>query len=242
MTTGLPWQRLVLPSFLALPVLALLLALGTWQVQRLEWKNGLLAEIAAAQAAPPVPAPAAPEPFAHISATGRFRPGAEVLLGLEVRGPVLGASLIAVLDREGAPPLLVERGWVPMEGGEVARPEGIVTVTGYARYSDARSPFAAADDVARRRFLTFDAPAIAAALGVPEAAPFALTVVRAGAARGPSGFGAAPPPSRGPLPDAASGFPAPRNPHLGYALTWFGLAAAWVAVFALWAARRLRSP
>ncbi len=241
MTSGLPWQRLVLPSFLALPVLALLLALGTWQLQRLEWKNGLLAEIAAAQAAPPVPAPEAPAPFAHILATGRFRPGAEALLGLEVRGTVLGASLIAVLDRAGAPPLLVERGWVPMEGGEVERPAGEVTVTGYARPSDRRSPFAAADDPARRRFLTFDAPAIAGALGVPEAPPFALTVVRVGQGRGPSGFGAAPPPSRGPLPDAASGFPAPHNPHLGYAFTWFGLAAAWVAVFAVWARARLRS-
>jgi surfeit locus 1 family protein len=242
MRAGLPWQRVVLPSFLALPVLALLLALGTWQVQRLAWKNGLLAEIAAAQAAPPIPAPAAPEPFTHIAATGRFRPDAEAILGLEVRGTALGGSLIAVLDRDGAPPLLVDRGWVPMEGGEVVRPQGPVTVTGYARYSDKRSPFAAADDVARRRFLTFDAPAIAAALGAPDAPPYALTVVQPGPALGPSGFGAAPPPSRGPLPDPARGFPAPHNPHLGYALTWFGLAAAWVAVFLLWASRRLRMP
>lgn len=240
--SGRPWQRLILPSFLALPVLALLLGLGSWQVQRLAWKNGLLAELAAAQAAAPIPAPLAPEPFAHIIATGRFRSGAEALLGLEVRGPVLGASLIAVLDREGAPPLLVERGWVPMEGGAIERPVGEVTVTGFARPTERRSPFAAADDVAGRRFLTFDAPVIAAALGVPEAPPYALTVIRPGAPRGPSGFGAAPPPSRGPLPDAATGFPAPNNPHLGYALTWFGLAAAWIAIFALWAIRRLRTP
>jgi len=242
MKAGRPWQRLVLPSFLALPVLALLLVLGGWQVQRLAWKDGLLADIAAAQAEPPIPAPVAPEPFTHITATGRFRPGAEAILGLEVRGILLGGSLIAVLDREGEPPLLVDRGWVPMEGGDVERPEGLVTVTGYARYSDPRSPFAAADDVAGRRFLTFDAPAIAATLGAPEAPAYALTVVRPGPARGPSGFGAAPPPSRGPLPDAARGFPAPHNPHLGYALTWFGLAAAWVAVFLLWASRRLRMP
>lgn len=242
MRAGLAWQRLVLPSFLALPVLALLLALGSWQVQRLAWKDGLLAEIAIAQAAPPIPAPVAAEPFTHITATGRFRPGTEAILGLEVRGTVLGGSLIAVLDRDGAPPLLVDRGWVPMEGGDVERPEGEVMLTGYARFSDRRTPFAAADDVPRRRFLTFDVPAIAAALGVPEAPAYALTVVRPGPARGPSGFGAAPPPTSGPLPDAARGFPAPHNPHLGYALTWFGLAAAWVAVFLLWASRRLRTP
>jgi len=242
MSTGRAWQRLVLPSFLALPVLALLLGLGSWQVQRLAWKNGLLAELAAAQAAPPIPAPADPEPYAHITATGRFRPGAEAILGLEVRGSVLGGNLIALLNREAAPPLLVDRGWIPMEGGAVDRPQGEVTVTGYARPSDRRSPFAAADDPNQRRFLTFDPRAIAAALGAPEAPPYALTVVRPGPGRGPSGFGAAPPPARGPLPDAATGFPAPRNPHLGYAITWFGLAAAWVIVFALWARRRMRSP
>ncbi|MBY0337139.1 MAG: SURF1 family protein [Acetobacteraceae bacterium] len=239
------WQVLILPTFLAMPVLGLLLGLGTWQVQRLHWKTGLLAELAAAQAAPAVAATSDAQPYAHVTATGRFRPGSEALLGLEVRGPVLGASLIAVLEREGAPPLLVERGWVPVQPapppGLVQRPEGAVTVTGYARPSERRGLFAATDDPANRRFFTFDARAIAASLGVPDAPPYALTVIEPGQARGPSGFGATPAPSRGPLPDPAHAFPAPRNPHLGYALTWYGLAVAWLAIFALWARRRLRA-
>lgn len=236
-----PWQRLILPSFLALPVLALLLGLGTWQMQRLGWKQGVLAELAAAQALPPVPAPDNPAPFAHLTATGRLRPGVEALLGLEVRGPVLGASLIAVLDREGAPPLLVERGWVPLQGGAILRPEGEVTLTGYARFADRRSLFAARDDPAGRRFYSFDPRAIAASLGVPDAPPYALAVVVPAAPLGPSGFGATPPAQRGPVPDAAHGFPSPGNPHLGYALTWFGLALAWIAIFSLWARGRLRA-
>lgn len=235
-----PWQRLILPSFFALPVLALLLGLGTWQLQRLGWKQGVLAELAVAQAQSPIPAPDNPPPFAHLTATGRLRPGAEALLGLEVRGPVLGASLIAVLDRDGAPPLLVERGWVPLQGGAILRPEGEVTVTGYARFADRRSLFAARDDPAGRRFYSFDPRAIAASLGVSDAPPYALAVVVPAAPLGPSGFGATPPPQRGPVPDAAHGFPSPNNPHLGYALTWFGLALAWIAIFGLWARGRLR--
>ena len=117
------WSRLR-GSLWPLPVLAVLLGLGTWQLQRLAWKSGVLAELAAAQAAPPVPAPANPAPYAPITAAGRFRPGAEAFLGIEVRGTVLGGSLIAVLDREGAPPLLVDRGWAPFEGGRVERPDG----------------------------------------------------------------------------------------------------------------------
>ncbi|MEI6160352.1 MAG: SURF1 family protein [Roseococcus sp.] len=236
----IPWERLILPSFLALPLLALLLGLGSWQVQRLAWKEGLLAELAAAQARPPIEAPTNPLPFAHVTANGRFRPGAEALLGLEVRGPVLGGSLIAVLDRPGAPPLLVERGWVPLEGGQITRPEGEVTVTGYARFADRRSFLAARDDPAGRRFYSFDPRPIAQSLGVPEALPYALTSVVPAPPLGPSGLGSTPAPQRGPVPDAAHGFPSPGNPHLGYAITWFGLALAWTAIFLLWASRRIR--
>ncbi|MDB5414489.1 MAG: hypothetical protein JWR10_2824 [Rubritepida sp.] len=241
MTRPTPWQRLILPSFLAIPVLAVLLGLGTWQVKRLTWKEGLLAELAAAQALPPVEASAAPADFTRITATGRFRPGAEARLGLEVRGTTLGADLIAVLDRPGAPPLLVDRGWVPAEGGNVVRPEGEVTVTGFARYSDRRSFLAATDDVAHRRFYNFDVRAIATSLGVPEALPYALTVVVPGPPLTPSGFGGPAPAMRaGPLPDPATGFPEPNNPHLGYAMTWYGLALAWLAILVIWARGRVR--
>ena len=239
--TGRPWRALILPSFLALPVLALLLGLGTWQLQRLAWKNGVMAELAAAQALPPAEAGPSPTPYSPITATGRLRPGAEAFLGLEVRGTALGGSLLAILDREGAPPLLVERGWAPFEGDRIERPEGVVTLTGYARPADRRNPFAPTPDLAARRFYAFEPARIAAALGAPDAPAYALTVVRPGRAV-QSGFGAAPPPARATLPDPALGVPAPNNPHLGYALTWFGLAAGWAVIFALWATRRLRLP
>jgi hypothetical protein len=92
----LRWQRIVLPSFLALPMLAVMLGLGIWQVQRMGWKSALLQELAAAQAGPPVSADN-PAPFAHIMASGRFRHDLELLLGSEVRGTTLGAALITPL-------------------------------------------------------------------------------------------------------------------------------------------------
>lgn len=237
---ALPWQRIILPSFIALPILAVLLGLGSWQIQRLNWKLGVLAELQAAAARPPVAATPDVPPFTRITATGRFRPGAEAIHGLEVRGTTLGGSLVAVLDREGAPPLLVERGWIPLEGGHVERPEGEVTVSGYARPTERHGLLSARDDAAGRRFYTFAVGDMAQALGVPAALPYALSVVlpRAGAAA-PAGLGSTPAAWHGALPDPATGFPEPNNPHLGYAITWFGLAAAWVAIFALWARKRL---
>ncbi|WP_304621474.1 SURF1 family cytochrome oxidase biogenesis protein, partial [Roseomonas sp. 18066] len=46
------WRRLRLPLLAGLPVLLVLLGLGTWQWQRLQWKTALLAELAAAEAGP----------------------------------------------------------------------------------------------------------------------------------------------------------------------------------------------
>jgi len=236
----LRWQRIVLPSFLALPMLAAMLALGIWQVQRMGWKSALLQELAAAQAGPPVNA-ANPAPFAHILASGRFRHDLELLLGSEVRGTTLGAALITPLEREGAPALLVERGWVPLDRAGVSRPEGVVTVQGYMRPAERPGLLSAADSPAARRFHNFDIPAMGAAIGLPVA-PFGLAVVVPGRARPDGGLGSTPAPNQGGVPSPATGFPAPSNPHLGYAITWFGLALAWAAIFALWASRRISTP
>jgi surfeit locus 1 family protein len=44
------------------------------------------------------------------------------------------------------------------------------------------------------------------------------------------------------LPDPARTLPRPTNSHLGYAITWYGLALSLLGVFAVWARRRLKDP
>ncbi|WP_135465773.1 SURF1 family protein [Crenalkalicoccus roseus] len=223
----LPRRRLLL-LLLALPVLAVLLALGTWQVQRLHWKTDLLERIAAAEAGPPLPLGVAPPPdFAKVEARGRFDHEREALLGLEVRGTTMGARLLTPLLRPGAPALLVERGWVPLERTEgLDRPEGEVAVTGYVRPPDPRTLFSPRDDTAGRRFYTFDPEAIGQALGLEAVAPFGLVAL------------AGPDTPPGALPAPARSLPRPNNPHLGYAITWYGLAAALVGVLIAFLRRR----
>lgn len=220
-------RRLVLPLLVVLPMLAMLVGLGTWQLHRLQWKTALLAEIAAAEALParPLDAGAQPPAWMRVAATGRFDHGREALLGLEVRGPILGARLLAPLLRDGAPPLLVDRGWVPIDrSGTIARPEGSVTVEGYVRPRERQNPFSANDDTAGRRFYTFDPPAIGAALGLPGVEPFGLVALGAGPG----------------LPDPARALPRPTNSHLGYVITWYGLALSLLGVFIAWMRRRLK--
>ncbi|MGK7864693.1 SURF1 family protein [Falsiroseomonas sp. E2-1-a4] len=227
MTEGPKWRRLVLPILLILPVLAVLVALGTWQVQRMGWKTQLLAEIAAAEANPAIPIPAIPQPWTKVAVTGRLDHGREALLGLEVRGAVLGTHLLVPLLREDAPAILVDRGWIPLESRlPIARPDGPVTLEGYVRPGETLGLFAATDDTAGRRFYSFVPSAIGAALGLEQVAPYGLVVL--GAANG--------------LPDPARTLPRPTNSHLGYVITWYGLALSLLGVFAVWARRRLKDP
>jgi surfeit locus 1 family protein len=218
-------------------MLLILLGLGTWQVRRLAWKEAILAQIAQAEAAPPVPLPAGPDlsipaPFKKVAVTGTLMHNLSALYGAEVRdtpaGPELGALLIQPLQRDGAPPLLVDRGWVPMKpSSAVTQPRGAVTIAGYVHQADTPGLFSAHDDVAGRHFYTLDPGAIGAALGLNQVAPFILIAL-------------GPPPPEG-LPIPAEHLPRPPNNHLEYAITWYGLAAALVVIFATWARNTIRT-
>ena len=215
-------RRMLWPALAGLPVLIILLGLGTWQAQRLAWKTDLLARIAAAEAAAPAPFTDSPVPYAKLEAVGRFDHAREALLGVEIRANRMGARLIVPFLRDSGPPLLVDRGWVPVDGlAGLPRPEGVQRITGYIRFGEAAGRFAAQDDVAGRRFYHFDPAAIGAALGLPGTAPHALVLL------GPAGS----------LPEPAQTLPRPRNNHLGYAITWYGLALSLIGVFAAFAWR-----
>jgi surfeit locus 1 family protein len=212
------------PVAAALPVLCILLALGWWQLQRLHWKADILARMDAAEAAPPTPLGPSPEPFARVTAEGTLDATRAALVGLEPRQGSLGARLLVPLLRDGAPPLLVDLGWVP-QGARGPVPEGRVTLLGFIHPGDTRSWLSATDDLANRHFYTFDPRTIAAALGLPSAEPFALVRL------GPPG-----------TPDPARSIPRPPNNHLGYVVTWWGLAFSLLLVLGAFLIRRLRSP
>jgi len=218
------------PAVMATAMLAVLLGLGTWQVERLHWKDDLLAQIARAEAAPAVPLPAEPEPFAKVQVTGQLRDDLSASYGADVRdtpvGTVLGTQLIVPLERKDGDTILVDRGWVPSSRPHaIAQPEGEVTVEGYVHPSDKPGLFSATDNPATRQFYTLDAAAIGTAIGLYHVSPFVLIAM-----------GSAPPER---YPDPARHLPRPPNNHLSYAITWYGLAIALVVIFVLWARKAL---
>ena len=219
---GLLW-----PAVTTLLMLLVLLGLGTWQVRRLHWKQGILAQIAAAEAAPPVPLPTVPGPFQKVRVTGQFLPGLTAFYGVEVRdvpnGALMGRHMIVPLATEGRI-ILVNRGWVP-ENSRPAPPTGPVTITGYVRPPERPRLLGAADNPAGREFFTLDPTAIAASLGLTNVAPFTLVALG--------------PPAGPPIP--AQHLPRPMNNHLSYALTWYGLAIVLAIVFIAWARGRRKN-
>lgn len=223
-------RRLLWPALTTAAMLALALGLGVWQVQRLAWKTALLAEIDQGEAAPAISLPAEPRPFTKVRVEGRLREDLAALYGTEVRataaGPVLGAFLLNPIERPGADPIIVDRGWVPANappgtGGVPAMIEG------YIRAPEKPLRFGATDDPATRRFYALDPAAIGASLGLQRVAPFTLIAL-----------GNVP---RGTYPEPSNALPRPANNHFIYALTWFGLGAALLGVFGVYARRIMKA-
>lgn len=208
-------------------MLAITLSLGVWQIERLHWKQGLLSEIDRAEAAPAIPFPADPTPFEKVELTGVLRGDLIAHYGSEVRGVVggakLGAQLIVPLERPGKPPILVDLGWLP-DDATPAIPNGPTEVTGYIRPPEPASRLSPGPDLQQRRFWSLDPAPIGAALGLPAVAPYTLVALGPIAA----------------TPSPAQSLPRPSNDHLGYAVTWFGLALCLIGIFVVFARRTLR--
>ena len=239
-------RGLVLPAVAALAAFLILIGLGTWQLERLAWKEDLLARVEARVHAPPAPAPA-PElwpkltreadEYRRLRARGTFDHGQETLVytvrGEDAAGPVKGQGYLVVtpLLRTDGPPILVNRGFVPSDRRDPAtRAAGQVTgeveVVGLLRLPEEASWFVPANDPAHGAYFRMDPVGIAAARGIANAAPF---IIDEEANAVPGGL----PVSGG----TRLAFP---NRHLEYALTWYGLAAALVGVTVvfLWTRRR----
>ena len=106
-------KRMIVPLIFGLVGAAILVSLGSWQLRRLEWKEGVLAEIEARINDSPVALPAAPDPeadrFLAVQATGRFTGGqVRVLASVKQVGP--GHRLIAAFETDGRR-VLVDRGF-----------------------------------------------------------------------------------------------------------------------------------
>ena len=156
-------RRIIWPLIFGLGGVAILVSLGVWQVQRLAWKEAVLADIEARIAAAPEPLPEVPDPE-----TDRYMPViAEGVLGddyvrvlVSQRGQGAQYRVISPLET-GDRRIMVDRGVMPTEGSPPGH-SGEVVVTGNLHWPDEVDGFTPAPDVARNIWYARDVDALAA--------------------------------------------------------------------------------
>lgn len=220
-------MRFILPLIFGVVGTAVLLSLGTWQVQRLQWKEGILAQIDQRIADDPVALPIGPteaeDEYLPVTVSGTFQDSfVDVLVSTQETGP--GFRAITVFLTEDGRRILVDRGFVPEVAKADPRANGQAVVTGNLLWPDEVDGYTPAPDLGRNMWFARDLPAMAAALNTEPL----LVVLRS------STEDSAP---ATPMPVDSIGI---SNDHLEYAVTWFSLAAIWVLMtgYFLWRQRR----
>jgi surfeit locus 1 family protein len=239
--TGLMW-----PTLLGMLALAVLLSLGTWQLHRRAWKGALLAAIAERSRAEPVDLARALQlwqqagdiEYLRVHLTGRFDHAHErhVYTIDAAAGP--GVHVYTPLQTPDGHRVLVNRGYVPLSHRDPAKRAqgqigGEITVIGLVRTPQPAGPFVPASEPAANMFYW------------PDFASMVATAGHAGAGQdSPVPFfidAEALPPNPGGLPRGGATRLSLPNRHLEYALTWYGLALALIAVYFAFAAARLKA-
>ncbi|MET3853721.1 SURF1 family protein [Rhizobium sp. OAE497] len=232
---NIPAARRKLPVFTGIAVLialAILISLGTWQVERLYWKEGLLADIAARRNAAPVQladieqmlASGTDIEYRPVTVTGRYVNNKERHFLATWRGEA-GFYVYTPLELADGRYLFVNRGFVPYENKEPEmRMQGQLTgqqsVTGLARNRLPGKPswVVPDNDIAKNIFYWKDIDAMASSDGF-DASKVVPFFIDADSTPNPKGF---------PI-GGVTEIDLPNN-HLEYAFTWYGLAAVLVGI------------
>jgi len=231
-------KRPLLPVALLLILAAIFVGLGIWQVQRLAWKQALIADVDRALHAAPIAPDAVPAgaikalTYHRLALAGRYRPDATVLA--TATSPLGNGYWVMVPLIDGnRPAIWINRGFVPLgtrlDAARAAVPTGPVRVVGLLRPSEAKGTFLRANRPEAERWYARDLPVMAARRGVTPAEPRYFVDAQAETPR----------PQVKPAPVPGLTVVAFPNNHLSYALTWFALAAlSLAAIFVVW--RRAR--
>jgi surfeit locus 1 family protein len=222
-------RREILPAVVVVGALGILIALGTWQLERKSWKEELIATLNSRLAAPPTNLPArerwqrldaAKDEFTRVEFPATFVPGEEAFVyasgsGLrpDIKEP--GYWVFSPARLSGGSVVVVNRGFVP-EGRQDAKtrpdgdPDGVVDIVGVMRWTEPRGSFTPNDEPSKSLWFARDPAAMARAKNWGNVAPFYIDQEA--------------PPAPGGLPRVGPLKVNLPNNHLQYAVTWYGLA------------------
>ncbi|MFO0388724.1 MAG: SURF1 family protein [Alphaproteobacteria bacterium] len=197
-----------------------LTTLGAWQVQRLQWKNALTANIEKAQAEETLgnlPENVDGLAYRNVILSGRFIN--DTALRLVGRKSDMGAGFFVltpfVLEDDGRV-ILVNRGYA--ETGKENPVDGLQTIQGILRPPREKRPFAPDNQQDKNLWFYENISAISSLIGRPLL-PYVIEATGT---------------DKRTQPIVSDGKISMRNDHLGYAITWFSLAIVGLVMFAFY--------
>ncbi|MGD1935407.1 MAG: SURF1 family protein [Candidatus Phaeomarinobacter sp.] len=225
------FRPMLWPTLFALPALAILIVLGNWQMDRLAWKEGLLAQIEQGMSADPAPLPTLDswkgleeEVLRYTTArvTGTFDHQKEAHIYIASIDGQPGYHVVTPLELASGGWVLVDRGFVPInrkapENRPAGQVTGEVTVEGVLVTPDEANSFTPEPDLVENIWYHRPVARLAARAAIDPVFPLLLD---AGGA-----------PNAGGLPVGGQTRLELNNPHLGYAMTWYGLAVTLAGVW-----------
>ena len=220
-------RRLILPISFGLIGIVILVSLGNWQVQRLAWKQEILAEIDGRIAAAPIEIPTAVseenDRFLSVQGEGRILDDElHVLASSKQTGAIY--RVISPFEMSDGRRIMVDRGWIKPDQKDTPRVAMFAEIEGNLHWPQEIDSYTPENDVAGNIWFARDVPQMAEAL---NAAPILVVLSKTSETD----------PAVTPMPVTSAGIP---NDHLNYAVTWYGLALVWL-VMTLYYLRRMRA-
>lgn len=212
-------------SLFTLIGLIVLCGLGTWQLQRLEWKNELIAQLDAQYALEPK---AAPIPLtksldltrAHIQ--GRYLDGPNILIKPRTWHGTPGAHVLRAFQPQNSKtPILINRGWLAINETPSDPPKGTIMLTGLFKKPAMDNIFVPMNIPDKNEWYRADLEQIATYLDIKPLAPVIL-YIEALQSQKPDSY-----------PIAIGDKPVLKNNHQQYAIFWFTMAGVLAVIFIL---------
>ena len=208
-------SRIAMPLLTGLIGTAILVGLGTWQMQRLEWKQGILTQIESRIGGDPAPLPATGDPerdrYQPVMLNGTIDTD-ELYVLVSQKQVGAGYRVISPFVTDDGRRILLDRGFIPVADRDLAREGGEKEITGNLHWPDDRTSATPENDIAGNIWFARDIDAMSEVLDTEPLLVIARNMSPAD-------------PGVTPLPVDTSGIP---NDHLQYAITWYSLAVVWL--------------
>jgi surfeit locus 1 family protein len=210
----------ILTVVLALVGLAIMLSLGFWQLERLDWKTQLLATVDARLQKLPLPLPATPSDdweFRRVTVEGPVAGGQWFRFPGRTRDNQVGDALMLLIQRDDGSLVAVEYGWVGFNAPLPPVPLALAA-EGVLRHRLEPGIFTPNNDPAHNAWYSVNPAAMAETAGLDSTLALSQYLK-------PSDW-----------------VPSMPNDHLQYAITWFALAGVFCVIFILFHRKKRSAP